>query len=182
MMQHKTIAAAALLVSGLVSGMVAPQVAQAQDTGLIPVRVKIGAFLPQGDAKNFAGSTNFIGEVDVSIPNLSLGKVFVSAGYSQGSEGGNKFRMIPVTIGRYFAAPNPLAGVTGNVYTGAGLGAYFVRVSNPVASESKVAPGAFAVVGYQLPNKYFIEGKYHIATKVGGVRPSGLALMVGRSF
>ena len=176
MMQHTTIAAAALLTMGI-SGA-----CQAQTTGLIPVRAKIGAFLPQGGAKDFAGSTNFIGEVDVSIPELSLGKVFVSAGYSQGSESGRKMRMIPVTIGRYFAAPNPLAGVTGNVYAGAGLGAYFVRVSTPAASDSNVTPGAFGVVGYQLPNKYFLEAKYHIAGKVGGVRPNGIAVMVGRSF
>jgi hypothetical protein len=156
--------------------------AHSQSTGLIPVRAKVGAFLPQSSGKDFAGSTNFIVEGDVAIPNLSAGKIFVSAGYSQGSNNGNKMRVIPITIGRYFAAPNPLASVTGNVYGGLGAGAYLVRASTPVSSESKTTIGGFGVVGYQFPSKFFVEAKYHIAGKVNGARPSGLAIMVGRSF
>jgi hypothetical protein len=145
--------------------------ARAQDTGIIPFRAKVGGFFAQGDAKDFAGSTTFIVEADAAIPNLGQGKYFVSAGYSQGSDAGRKLRFVPVTIGRYFSPPNPLKGVTGNVYGGVGLGQYFVRVANGVASESKTTIGGFGVNRLQLPSKVFIEAKYHVAGKVAGVRP-----------
>ncbi len=137
---------------------------------------------PEGTGKDFAGSTNFIVEGDVAIPNLSAGKVFVSAGYTQGTNNGFKLRTIPITIGRYFSPPNPLKSVTGNVYAGAGLGAYIVRASTPLASQSKTTLGGFGVVGYQFPSKLFIEAKYHLVGRVDNARPGGLAIMVGRSF
>ena len=72
--------------------------------------------------------------------------------------------------------------MTGNIYAGAGLGAYLVRAQTPVASESKTTVGGFGVVGYQFPSKLFVEAKYHIAGRVNGARPGGLAVMVGTSF
>lgn len=174
-------AGALLLCAGASVPSLMPE-ARAQSTGIIPFRAKVGAFLPQSSGKDFAGSTNFIVEGDVAIPNFSAGKLFLSAGYTQGSNNGFKLRTIPITIGRYFAAPNPLASVTGNVYAGAGLGAYLVRASTPLISESKTTFGGFGVVGYQFPSKVFVEAKYHIAGRVNGARPSGLAVMVGRSF
>ncbi len=156
--------------------------ARAQDTGLVPFRVKAGAFFPQGRSKDFAGSTNFIVEGDAAIPNFSAGKFFVSAGYSEGRRHGFKLRTIPITIGRYFAPPNPLKSVTGNVYAGAGLGAYIIRATTPVASDSKTTIGGFGVVGYQFPSKLFVEAKYHVTGRVGNSRFNGLALMLGTSF
>jgi hypothetical protein len=55
-----------------------------------------------------------------------------------------------------------VSALTGNVYFGAGLGAYFVKADNGVTSDSSVKPGGFAVAGYQLPNPYFVEAKYHL--------------------
>ena len=176
---HTRALAGALLIA---AGAACASPAQAQTTGLIPFRAKVGGFFPQGSGKDFAGSTNFIVEADVSIPTLSAGKLFVSAGYTQGSNNGRKLRVIPITVGRYFSAPNPLAGVTGNVYGGVGAGAYLVRASTPTDSESKATIGGFGVVGYQFPSKLFVEAKYHVAGRVGGARPGGLAVMVGRSF
>ena len=170
--------ASALLLTAACSD----QTARAQDTGLIPFRAKVGAFFPQGSGQDFAGKTNFVIEGDLAIPNLSAGKLFVSAGYIQGSNNGFKLRTIPITVGRYFAAPNPLKGITGNIYAGAGLGAYLVRAQTPVSSESKTTVGGFGVVGYQFPSKLFVEAKYHIAGRVNGARPGGLAVMVGTSF
>lgn len=175
----RALAGALLLAS---AAALCDSAAQAQTTGLIPFRAKIGGFFPQGSGKDFAGSTAFVVEADAAIPNLGAGKLFASAAYIQGSNSGRKLRVIPITLGRYFSAPNPLAGVTGNVYGGLGAGAYLVRASTPTDSESKATIGGFGVVGYQFPSKLFVEAKYHVAGRVGGVRPGGLALMVGRSF
>jgi hypothetical protein len=178
---HKKIAAggAALLVCiGL-----AARPAAAQDTGLVPVRAKIGVLLPRSSAKEYSGSTHFDVEADVRIPNLGQGNTFVTAGYSEGSRSGRKLRMIPVTLTRLFGAPNPVAGTTGNVYFGVGAGPYFVRARGGGVSDSSTKLGGFGLVGYQFPNKYFVEAKYHaVAGKVGGVRPNGLALLIGRTF
>lgn len=159
--------------------------ASAQDTGLIPLRAKVGVNLTRSSAtKNFSGSTGYGAEVDVAIPKfLGIGQTFVSAGYFQNSNNGNKLRMIPVTIGRYFSPPNPVGGLTGNVYFGAGLGPYFLRASGAGGgSTSKTTIGGFATAGYQFPNPYFIEAKYHLVGKVGGLNPSSLVIMGGRHF
>lgn len=157
--------------------------AHAQDTGLIPVRAKLGVNYPtDSDTRNATGSVHLGGEVDVALPKLLGGKYFVSAGYFQGSDSGNKLRMIPVTIGRYFQPPNPAKSLTGNVYAGAGLGAYFLRGQVGGVSDSKTTIGGFGSVGYQFPNPFFVEAKYHLTGKVQGLRGGGLTLMVGRHF
>ena len=167
-----------------IGGCVVVKPAAAQGTGLLPVRAKVGVFLPQGDAKDFAGSTHFNGEVDVTVPLplFGAGRTVVTAGIYQGSDDGRKLRMIPVTIGKVFAPPNPAGRITGNVYFGAGVGAYFLRASGDGDSESKTRPGAYAAAGYQFPNEFFVEAKYHVVGSVGGVSPRGLALMLGRQF
>jgi hypothetical protein len=157
--------------------------AGAQDTGLIPVRAKIGALYPtNGNTRDLTGNFHLGGEVDVAIPRFLGGRYIASVGYTQGSEGGNKLRMIPVTIGRYFQPPNPAKGLTGNVYTGLGVGAYFVKGTVGGVSDNKTTLGGYGVVGYQFPNPYFVEAKYHLVGKVNGLRPGGLAVMVGRHF
>lgn len=175
----KTIFSGATVALCLLS---ATGVSHAQSTGLIPVRAKIGAFFPQGSGKDVGGSTAFNLEADVAVPNLGLGRTFLTAGYQQGSRNGGKLRVIPITIGRMFSPPNPAQSLTGNVYFGAGLGPYFVRVSGGGSSESKTTIGGFGVVGYQFPKPYFVEAKYHIAGKVSGINPGGFALLVGRHF
>jgi hypothetical protein len=176
----KTIITLALAGAGCTA---AARPAAAQSTGLVPLRVKVGVLLPQGGARDFAGSTHFDGEVDVRIPGLGAGNTYVTAGYSDGSKSGRHLRMIPLTISRLYGAPNPAAGVTGNVYFGVGAGAYFLRASGGGVSDSATRLGGFGVVGYQFPSRYFLEAKYHlVAGKVAGVRPNGLALMIGRTF
>ena len=174
-------AIAAAIAATLTLG--ASHLAHAQDTGLIPVRAKLGVVLPSsGFTRDTTGSTHLGGEVDVALPRLFGGRYMVSAGFFQGSDGGNKLRMIPVTLGRYFQPPNPVGSLTGNVYAGAGVGPYFVNGRVGGVSDSKVTIGGFGSVGYQFPNPYFIEAKYHLVGKVNGLRPGGLAVMVGRHF
>ena len=176
------VAGTAALAVASVAALSAAKPAQAQQTGLVPLRAKLGVFLPSSDAKDFAGGTQFSGEVDVAIPSLGAGRTFFSAGYYRGSKDGNSLRMIPLTVGRLFSPPNPVGGVTGNVYFGLGAGAYLLHTSGGGRSGSKTAPGGFAVVGYQFPNPFFVEAKYHVAGSVNGISPNGLAIMVGRHF
>lgn len=169
------------VVAATVVGGVRP--AAAQDTGLLPVRVKVGVFRPtSGTTRNFAGSTNFDGEVDAALPGMGGGKTLIGAGYSQGSRNGGKLRVIPITVARMFAPPNPVAGATGNVYFGVGAGPYFVKASAGGAAQSKTTLGAFGMAGYQFPGPFFVEAKYHVVGKVAGLSPGGLAIMVGRRF
>lgn len=149
----------------------------------LKARLKIGVLLPgQGDTRTFTGSTHFNAEADIAIPNLGQGRTYASIGYSQGSKNGGRLRSIPLTLTRIFSPPNPVSGVTGNVYFGLGAGAYFLRASGRGASINKTRLGGFGVVGYQFPNPFFVEAKYQFVGKVAGVSPTGLALMVGRRF
>jgi len=122
-------------------------------------------------------------EVDVRIPRI-LGADFVSAGIQTRSNNGGRLRVVPITLSRTFQPPNPVGGITGSPYFGVGAGAYFLNARNSGGeSDSKIAPGAFGQVGYQFPNKFFVEAKYQIvAGKAAGLRPNGLVLAVGRSF
>jgi len=174
---------AAIAVVGAGATAVA-QPAQAQDTGLVPVRVKVGMTYSQSSAtRTFSGSTGLTGEVDVRVPWLGASNVMFSAGYQESSRNGRKLRVIPITLSKTFGPPNPLSGATGNVYFGAGVGAYLVKASGGGVSNDGTKVGGFGMVGYQFPNPYFIEAKYHlVGGKVGGVRANNLALMVGRHF
>lgn len=158
--------------------------ARAQSTGLIPVRVKIGALLPsQGGARTNAGSVIPAAEVDVRIPSF-LGGSFASLGYQQGSKRGGRLRVIPLTLSRTFSPPNPAGRLTGNVYAGLGAGAYFLQGRGiGGTSINRTTLGGFAQIGYQTPSKFFIEAKYQLtAQRAGGLSPNGLLLFVGRSF
>lgn len=174
---------AILAVSGVgCSAMLQP--AYAQGTGLIPLRAKVGVTLAQSSAtRNFSGRTGLAGEVDVRVPWLGTSNVMFSAGYQQSSRNGRRLRVIPLTLSKTFGPPNPAARVTGNVYAGVGVGAYLLRASGGGVSDSGTKVGGFGMVGYQFPNPYFVEAKYHlIGGKVGGVRANNLAVMVGRHF
>jgi hypothetical protein len=160
-----------------------PQFAQAQSTGIVPLRVKVGALLPsQSAARDSAGSVVPSAEVDIRIPRF-LGADFVSLGIQNRSHNGGKLRVVPITVSRTFQPGNPVGSITGSPYFGVGAGAYILDARNNGNSDSKIAPGAFGQVGYQFPNKYFVEAKYQVvAGKAAGLRPNGLVLSLGRSF
>ncbi len=158
--------------------------ARAQGTGILPVRVKIGALLPtQSQTKDRAGDIMPAAELDLRIPRLfsgGKGGTYASIGYQD--RGG--LRTVPLTLSRTFAPINPLKAATGNPYFGVGLGAYFLQGDDGFgSSQSKTTFGGFAQAGYQFPNPYFIEAKYQlVAGKADGLSPNGLLLFVGRRF
>ena len=171
------------LVGGAVLGATGTARAQLGRSPL-PLRVKAGVLLPSdGDTKDFAGSTLYGAELDLSAPLPGVGQYTFTAGYYEGRRSGRTFRVIPLTVSQIFSAPNPASGLTGNLYYGLGAGAYLLRASGNGESEDKTAFGGFGVVGYQLPSgAFFIEGKYHIASSVAGLSPGGLSFMLGRRF
>ena len=171
-------------VAAIGLALIPASAAHAQGTGILPVRVKIGALLPtQSDTKDRAGDIIPAAELDLRIPKLfagGKGGTYLSVGYQD--RGG--LRTIPVTLSRTFAPINPLKAATGNPYFGLGVGAYFLNGDNGIGnSESKTTLGGFAQAGYQFPNPYFIEAKYQLtASKADGLSPNGLMLFVGRRF
>ena len=154
--------------------------ARAQSTGLLPLRVKVGALLPSNSStKDRAGSVIPAAELDLRIPRF-LGGSFASIGYQD--RGG--LRTVPITISRTFGPANPLQAVTGNVYFGVGAGVYLLQGDDGIgSSRSKTTLGGFGQVGYQFPNPYFVEAKYQaVVGKADGLTPNGLLLFVGRRF
>lgn len=160
-----------------------PRAAHAQTTGLVPLRVKIGALLPsQNAARDAAGSVVPAAEVDIRIPRF-LGGSFFSLGIQNRSGDEGKLRVIPLTISRTFQPPNPVGRVTGTPYFGVGAGAYLLEARSIQGSKSKTTLGGFAQVGYQLPSKFFVEAKYQLtAGKAAGLSANGLMFFVGRAF
>ena len=162
---------------------VAPRPSQAQTTGLVPVRVKVGALLAsQSNTRESVGSVLPAAEVDVRIPAI-LGANFVSLGIQTRSKDGDRLRVVPLTLTKTFQPPNPVGRITGSPYFGVGGGPYFLNGRRGGESNSKVALGGFGQVGYQFPSKFFVEAKYQlVAGKSAGMSANGLALYVGRAF
>jgi len=179
--KNKSVFAFGALAAGvLILGGAQP--AKAQET-VLPIRLKLGVLLPtDGDVKNFVGTPIYSGELQVDLPSLGSGKSSLSVGYMERGSHGNSFRSIPLTLTRLFSPPNPLAGTTGNVYFGAGAGVYFLHRGGD-GSDSATKFGIHGVVGYQFPNPWFVEGKYHLVSGgVNGLSPNGLNLFLGRRF
>jgi hypothetical protein len=171
-----TVAAASVFIAA------GPQPAKAQET-VLPIRLKLGVLLPtDSDVRDLVGNPIFSGEVQVDLPSLGQGRSAVSLGYLERGSHGNSFRAIPLTLTRFFSPPNPLAGTTGNLYFGGGVGVYFLhRGGDGSANATKF--GIHGVVGYQFPNPWFVEGKYHLVSGgVNGLSPNGLDIYVGRKF
>ena len=171
-------------VAALGAALIPAQTAEAQGTGILPVRVKIGALLPtQSDTRDRVGDIIPAAELDLRIPKLfsgGKGGTYASIGYQD--RGG--LRTIPITLSRTFSPVNPLKVATGNPYFGLGAGVYLLQGDNGIGgSQSKTTFGGFAQIGYQFPAPYFIEAKYQLtASKADGLSPNGLLLFVGRKF
>ena len=180
---HKQIRTAVILAAVLGgAAFLGGKPAWAQVGSPIPIRLKLGVLLPQdGDTKRAVGDSLFGAEIDFTIPVPgATGRTVLSAGYFERSKSGGKFRVVPLTVSQVFSPPNPAAALTGNVYYGLGLGMYLLRASSGGVSDEATRFGGFVVAGYQFPNAYFVEGKYHVAGDVAGLSPNGITVMLGR--
>ena len=154
--------------------------AHAQSTGILPLRVKVGALFPTNtNTKDRAGSVIPAGELDLRIPQFS-GRLLRLDWLPRSGRTAHH----PLTISRTFGPANPLQAVTGNVYFGLGAGVYFLNGDDGIgSSNSKTTVGGFGQIGYQFPNPYFVEAKYQaVIGKADGLTPNGLAVFVGRRF
>lgn len=180
---HRTVLAAATVAAGLT--FVAPRTAAAQigAASPLPVRLKLGAFFPaDGATRRETDGTHFSGEIDISVPFLrGAGSSYLSLGYSENFSGDRKLRTVPLSFTQTSAPPNPAEVLTGNLYYGSGVAAYFVRASGgEQPTGDKVLFGGFLLLGYQSPAKLFVEAKYHlVGGRVEGLRPNGLQVFVG---
>ena len=169
---------------------VASPAAQAQVSNIIPIRLKLGVFLPNDrDTKDLSNSTHFSGEVDVALPfsGGSGGQTLLSVGYSRGSRSEGRYQVIPVSLTKISSPPNPVGRVTGNVYYGGGLGLYFVQATGIPggdgfsSSKKRTLFGSSLVAGYQTPTSFFVEAKYHLVIgTVEGYSPNGISLFIGK--
>ena len=163
----------------IVAAGLAPRAAQAQSS----FDVKVGIFAPtSGQLRDNSGSTDFDVEGEYHIPNFGQGHYVVSTGYLQNFNSGGRLRVIPLTVGRISSPWNPAGGVTGHVYYGYGIGAYFLHAANNGVSDSNTRLGGYGLVGYHFPSAYFVEAKYIATGKVLGTDVNGIALLVGRNF
>jgi hypothetical protein len=149
--------------------------------------IKLGVFRPQdGDVREFVGKTWFMAAYERTIKTMPQGgDLTVELGYTQ-KNGDVDARVIPLTLNyRASMAPGGASieegSAKGETYYGAGLGAYFVRFSDDVDTESKTKFGANVFVGYG-DKDWLLELKYHFVSKIEGVRPGGFALMAGYKF
>lgn len=152
--------------------------AQAQSP--VPIRLKLGVLAAtESKVRDVTSSPMFSGEVEVKLP---ISQLSVSLGYSYGKKGGNSFQSIPLMVNKLFSPPNPLAGTLGNIYFGAGVGAYFLHRGGDDSGNS-TSIGVRGLVGYQFPNPFFLEAQYQlVAGGVKGLRPNGLLLYGGYKF
>ena len=148
------------------AALIPARAAKAQGTGLLPVRVKIGAVLPtQSETKDRAGDIIPAAELDLRIPRLfsgGKGSTYASIGYQD--RGG--LRTIPITLSRTFSPVNPLKVATGNAYFGLGAGVYLLNGDDNIGrSQSKTTFGGFAQAGYQFSQSLFYRSQISVGRR-----------------
>ena len=70
----------------------------------------------------------------------------------------------------------------GQVYVGAGLGAYFLNASGFFGTSNNTRFGGKVFVGLDLTQGFFLEGGYTYIGSVQGINPSGFMASVGYKF
>jgi len=148
--------------------------------------IKLGVFRPQdGDVREFVGKSWFMAAYERVIKTMmpKSDELTVEIGYTQ-KNGDVDARVIPLTLNyRTYLKQggDEMMGIQGGAYAGAGVGAYLVRFSDDVSTESKTKFGANVFVGFAAKD-YLLELKYHFVSKIEGVKPGGFALMAGYRF
>ncbi|MGC4046885.1 MAG: hypothetical protein QM758_24075 [Armatimonas sp.] len=162
------------LLTGIVALTLTPLAAQAQGTGPLLIRAKLGQLqVTDSDTKTAVGSGHFGAEVDFGS-KLGGGNSFLSVGYFEKRQNGRYLRTIPITITNIGQGPLPFTGL----YTTSGIGGYILSTNG----SSRTQFGGFFGVGMRFGGM-FAEAKYHqVNGGVNGLSPNGLAILIGKQF
>jgi hypothetical protein len=177
----------AVSVAALLGGMAlwsfgAAGAARAQEAGIKPLAVKVGAYLPSDmDARSASSDILLMVEAEYTIQNIVESNYFsqvqVGIGYTERDE----LRIIPVTLSQVFRNSNAAPGA--GYYVGIGLGVYFTELNLPDTSgETKSLFGGFVVGGLDFGGSLFAEAKYHVISRYDRKNVDGLQLAVGVRF
>lgn len=141
-----------------------------------PNSIIAGVFLPSsGNARDAGGST----QLDVNfryglpVPNLiAPTRTILGLGVETGAHGGGHSTIIPLTVSQIFSTNGLSPFSTGTVYVGAGLGFYILNQSG-IKTTTRI--GGQGLVGYNVTDAVFLEGKYQfVKDGNGGTLSAGL--------
>lgn len=142
--------------------------ASAQSLPLVgpPNGIAVGVFNPSSSSAKAAGNSQFTAELRYGLPGVPLTptRTVLSAGYEGGSKNGVSSTIIPLTIGEYTGSGNANPFGAGQLYFGAGTGAYIV---NQTGKSNKVSFGGFVGAGYNI-SLLFAEARYQFAPNANG--------------
>jgi hypothetical protein len=184
---------AAVLLGLAALGLPAAHRAQAQAV-LSPdyhepvVSVRLGGYFPLNTRIiRSVGKGAVEGGVDITLFHQPyVNRSILSVDYLNRSNGSSNLQIVPITVGEMLYL-NSGGDSSSRPYAGIGAGAYLVQqniqdsTGNQVSNNS-TAYGAYVALGSDFGNTFFLEGRYHFITTVGGSSPSGLQLDAGLRF
>lgn len=134
-----------------------------------PNSIVAGVFLPSDSAARRAGGSS---QIDVNfryglpVPNLiAPTRTVLGLGVQTGARGGGHSLIIPLTVSQIFSTNGSSPFSTGTVYVGAGLGAYIL---NQTGIKATARFGGQALIGYNVTDAVFLEGKYQFVKDGNG--------------
>ena len=141
-----------------------------------PNSIVAGVFLPADSAARSAGGS---AQVDINfryglpVPNLiAPTRTVLGLGVQAGARGGGHSTIIPFTVSQIFSTNGASPFSTGTVYVGGGLGAYLL---NQTGIKTTARFGGQALIGYNVTDAVFLEGKYQfVKDGNGGTLAAGL--------
>lgn len=176
----KAIRIAPFVLAALAGALVARPASAAPGPSLpiigSPNSIVAGVYLPTDSATRRAGGSS---QIDVSfryglpVPNLiAPTRTVLSLGVQTGARGGGHSTIIPLTVSQVFSTNGASPFSTGTVYVGAGLGVYLLNQSG-IKTTARI--GGQGLVGYNVTDAVFLEGKYQfVQDGNGGTLAAGL--------
>lgn len=138
-----------------------------------PNSIVAGIFLPtDSNTKNAGGNSQVAVDFryGLPVPNLiTPTRTVISLGVQAGKRGGGHSTIVPLTISQIVSTNGGSPFAPGNAYVGAGLGAYLLNQSGIKAT---LRIGGQAVVGYNVTDAIFLEGKYQFVKDGNGATVS----------
>ena len=118
-----------------------------------------------------------------SVPGIYRTNIGVD--YIDRSSNGLQLQIIPVTISEQYY--HTVGGTNFTPYGEAGLGAYFVRLTEPnntslTSPHSETSLGGFIGLGVDLTSSVFLDARYNLIGNIQGQNPSGIEFTGGIRF